>query len=77
MQKRLEIMCNSSCLNKAGDDEPVFVLRAKDKAAPLAIRLWCHERVMLGLNKGDDEQIVEARECADQMDDYRKRVFGK
>ena len=28
------------CLGKAADDEVVFVLRAKDKLAPLLVRHW-------------------------------------
>lgn len=28
------------CLQKAGDDEPIFVLRAQDKLAPGIVRLW-------------------------------------
>ena len=29
-----------SCFNKAEDDEPIFVLRSKDKLAPLVIEFW-------------------------------------
>lgn len=77
MLKHLEKALPESCLNRAGDDEPVFVLRAKDAAAPQTIRSWALRRVELGLNNDSDEQITEALECADQMADYRKRVFGK
>lgn len=30
----------SPCLQKAADDEPIFVLRAQDKTAPAIIRKW-------------------------------------
>jgi hypothetical protein len=30
----------SSCWNKAGDDEPLFVFRATDLSAPELIRQW-------------------------------------
>jgi len=30
------------CLGKAADDEPVFVLRAQDILAPMAIRDWAY-----------------------------------
>lgn len=29
-----------SCLSKAADDEPVFILRAHDVTAPLAVEAW-------------------------------------
>lgn len=28
------------CLDKCGDDEPIFVLRAQDFTAPMAVRFW-------------------------------------
>jgi hypothetical protein len=58
------------CYANAKDDEPMFVLLARDKAAPNTIRYWCHERVILGKNKADDPQIIEAQACAMQMEDY-------
>lgn len=32
---------NSVCLARAGDDEPIFVLRAKDTTAPEIVEEWC------------------------------------
>jgi hypothetical protein len=40
MLKREELELPTSCLNKAADDEPIFVLRAKDPCAPAAILAW-------------------------------------
>lgn len=40
MLKRLEQLIESSCLSKAGPDEPIFVLRAHDKFAPMIVRVW-------------------------------------
>jgi hypothetical protein len=31
---------DSPCLLKAGDDEPIFVLRAQDKTADVALEAW-------------------------------------
>lgn len=48
----------NSCWNKAADDEPVFVLRAKDSAAPAVVRHWVditrdlHENTKRGLALG-------------------------
>ncbi len=68
MLKREEIEQPDSCLNKAEDDERIFVLLARDKAAPVAIRAWCDERIRLGKNKASDPQIEEARDCAARME---------
>ena len=32
-----------SCLSKAADDEPVFILRAKDKLAPEVVEGWAKQ----------------------------------
>lgn len=40
MTKRELIEDPQSCLNKTGDDEPVFLLRARDVLAPKVVRLW-------------------------------------
>lgn len=56
-----------SCLSKARQDEMVFVLLARDAAAPAAIRFWAAERIRLGKNAAGDEQIVEALQCAAAM----------
>jgi hypothetical protein len=41
MATKREVLADpNSCLNKAGDDEPIFVLRAKDIVAPATVRFW-------------------------------------
>ena len=50
----------NSCLNKAADDEPVFVLRAKDATAPKVISDWCARRIEAGKNVHSDAQITDA-----------------
>lgn len=72
MFKRNELRDQSSCLNKATKDEMIFVLLARDAAAPGAIRFWCMERVRLEKNKLSDPQIQEALECARIMDEQRR-----
>jgi hypothetical protein len=72
MLKRDEINDHDSCLSKARDDERLFVLLARDPAAPVAIRAWVNERLRLGKNAPDDAQIIEALDCADRME--RERV---
>ncbi len=68
MLKSREISDPSSCFNKAGDGELLFVLLGRDKAAPAAIRMWIRERLRRGLNQSSDPQITEARNCALQME---------
>lgn len=76
-----ELTLPGSCLNKAELSEPVFVLRAQDKLAPLAIRAWADalEIEKYG-NLGDperepmlDPKIKEARELATAMEDWPNR----
>lgn len=68
MIKCVEVSNPLSCLSRAKEDEMIFVLLARDAAAPFAIRQWAQERVRLGKNKADDGQILEALRCADQME---------
>lgn len=55
------------CLDKAEDDEPIFVLLGRDLTAPETIIRWVEARLGKGLNKHDDAQIVEALAHADRM----------
>jgi len=68
VRKTEEIAFQGSCFNKAKDDERLFVLLARDAAAPVAIRAWVAERLRLGKNREGDPQIVEALACAKLME---------
>jgi hypothetical protein len=74
MRKRDEIEYTESCFNKARDEERLFVLLARDPAAPVAIRAWVNERLRLGKNAPNDAQLVEALDCANLMEDERAEV---
>lgn len=71
MLKKDEIANPDSCLNKAADEEPVFVLRAKDAAAPNTIRCWAEERMERGLNIASDQKIVDALAIAERMEQWQ------
>lgn len=71
MLKRDELSRDDGCLAKARDDEMLFVLLARDPAAPVAIRAWIKERIRIGKNKDDDLKIEEARACAAMMEATR------
>lgn len=68
MMKARELADPTSCLNKARDNEILFVLLGRDVAAPAAIRAWAAERIRLGKNHPGDEQIEEALACAMSME---------
>ena len=71
MRKKEEIADPNSCLNRAADDEILFVLRSKDATAPMVIRFWVEARIQMGLNRFDDPKLTEALVCANRMDTER------
>lgn len=75
MIKSAEVLDTNSCLSRAKSDEMLFVLLARDEAAPFAIREWCRERCRLQKNRWDDPQIKEALDCAEEME--RQRALGQ
>ena len=40
MATKKEEMTYGSCFQAAGDDEPLFILRAQDLMAPALVRMW-------------------------------------
>jgi hypothetical protein len=77
MLKRDECAVRTSYLNKADDDEMMFVLLARDRAAPDTIRGWCIKRISLGLNTMNDEQIICALQCATDMEIHQTQKRKK
>lgn len=59
------------CYANAEDDEPMFVLLARDRTAPDVLFAWIAHRVREGLNEPNDPQIVEAAQCAHAMRRWR------
>ncbi len=68
MIKKDELSNPDSCMSRAQDDEMTFVLLGRDMAAPQTIRFWVSERLRLGKNIPEDDQIREALDCARRMD---------
>ena len=56
------------CYGKAAVDEPIFVLLARDPAAPELIRAWVRKHQELGT---DGMKLMEAMSVADSMEHYR------
>jgi hypothetical protein len=67
MIKREELANPASCMNRARENEMVFVLLGRDVATPAAIRAWIEERIYKGKNARTDAQIVEAEEIAAEV----------
>lgn len=60
MRKHEELSNPDSCLNKARDDEMLFVLLGRDESAAFAVRAWILDRIARGKNKPGDPKIMEA-----------------
>lgn len=71
MIKHREMYDPNSCLSKAKDDEPLFVLMGRDASTLVAITAWINHRIDTGKNKPDDEQILEALDVVKSMLSYR------
>jgi len=69
MKKKDEAFQPSSCWNKAGNDELVFILLERDVAAPSAIRQWVAERIDMSKNERGDVQTTTALNIAQRMED--------
>lgn len=54
---------------RIADDEPVFLLRAKDKIAPTIVRAWAKH---LKANGGDAATANRAMEWAKEMERWQK-----
>jgi len=55
------------CYDKAENDEPMFVLLARDPVAPILVRHWRQLRMLLDIDD-DDAKGVEADICANAME---------
>lgn len=56
------------------DDEPVFILRAKDITAPAIVRLWCQAQEDIG---GDPVVAERIQRWADEMESYGREHGAK
>lgn len=77
MRKDQELNDPGSCLNRAHPNEMMFVLLARDAAAPDTIRFWIHRRTELKLNAAADPKLHEARICADTMEKENSSVKNR
>jgi len=68
MRKVDEVAHPDSCLNRANDDEMLFVLLGRDKTFPEVVRFWVERRVYHGLNDIRDPQIKDALATARRVE---------
>ena len=64
MTKKELLADPQSCWNKANDDEELFILRAVDKASPIAITTWAAIAEAHGCRHG---KVLGALQVADAM----------
>lgn len=59
----------NSCLNNSADDEPLFVLCARDPDAPAVVREWASRA---GVRGAPDRKVVGARAVAEEMERWQE-----
>jgi len=68
------------CFARAMDDEPMFVLLARDARAPVMVRAWATQRkadISMGRKPASDMAVVEeAFACAEKMEAWREANDG-
>lgn len=65
------------CYDAAEDDEPMFVLLARDPIAPLLVQLWANMRDLTASTPEDMDKIAEAFGCAADMERWLLETRGK
>ncbi len=60
---------DSKCLENSQDDEPLFVLCARDPDAPGAVRDWANRASLRGVRQ---DKVSGARILAEDMDRWRE-----
>jgi hypothetical protein len=65
---------NCSCLEKSKEDEPIFVLCARDMMAPGIVMKWAHLARIAGVNL---DKVNEAIQCATEMREWQRKNFTR
>lgn len=60
---------DDKCLQKASDDEPLFILRGQDKSSPKHVLGW----IIDNFENVNDDKLREAFELAIRMKHFRYR----
>lgn len=67
-RKKDEQQNPESCLSKANDDEPIFVLRGQDALSPIMVEAWI---LFARANGVAEDKLAEAEACARAMRMWR------
>lgn len=59
------------CYTNAKDDEPIFVLLARDPLAPQLVRKWAQLTKMRAATMKTVEKSLEATNCANAMEKWK------
>lgn len=62
-----------TCLQKAFEDEKLFVLMARDNTAPYVVLEW----IKMNMSTQPDDKLREAFECALEMKNRQNEFHGK
>lgn len=65
------------CYANAKPDEPMFILLGRDTLGAWLVRIWVYMRIAMGKNTRSDPEIVEALQCADQMEQWCRALDKK
>ena len=71
---KAEALSADPCLEKRKAGEPVFVLLARDSAAPSAMETWCRVRmnaIRNGFHNNTDEERDQVRSVALKAEQFR------
>jgi hypothetical protein len=73
--KKADELRGPSCLTRAADDEPLFVLRANDDLAPNIVREWAHEYLLRkrgNFTPQNSAKFLEALQLALDMERWKR-----
>lgn len=71
MALKSEELREDGCFSKAADDEPLFVLRAQDKFAPLMVEIW--RTLVKEESDGETRKTHMASLLAEEMREWQKQ----
>jgi len=76
--KLQELESTTGCFAKAANDEPIFVLRAKDALAPLLVRMWVELAQFHAVDLEEMEpKLDEALDLANAMVEWQTAHAGE
>ena len=81
-QKELaDAALGQGAIGKSRDDEPIFVIVARDRLSSESVRSWARRFLALRMGLGTFNETAqskynEALDCADRMDEWRETNVG-